>query len=140
MRDAIRLSDDGVLVRAWLAFLLSHVSKTAMAPEKNAPPPHLHATVPSPQLARALAIVEKARRRPRDLKRDQTLARVVEQLVAARTRVHMTQDEVAERMWTTASAISRLEAGRHTRPTLSTLEKYALAVGCRLDVRLISNP
>ena len=91
----------------------------------------------SKRLALAIATLEKARRRPRALARDRVLECVVAQLVAARTRARMTQDEVAERMWTTASAISRLEAGRHTRPTLSTLEKYALAVGCRLDIRLI---
>jgi len=93
----------------------------------------------SQQLAIALATLEKSRRRPRNLKRDRTLARVVAELVAARTRARMTQDEVAELMWTTSSAISRLEAGRHTRPTLNTLEKYALAVGCRLEVRLVDN-
>ncbi len=91
------------------------------------------------QLAIALATIEKSRRRPRNLKRDRTLARVVAELVAARTRARMTQDEVAELMWTTASVISRLESGRHTRPTLNTLEKYALAVGCRLDIRLIDD-
>ena len=91
------------------------------------------------QLAKALATLENARRRPHNHTRDRTLARVVAELVAARTRARMTQDEVAERMWTTASAISRLEAGRLTRPTLSTLEKYALAVGCRLEVRLVDD-
>jgi transcriptional regulator with XRE-family HTH domain len=44
---------------------------------------------------------------------------------------------VAERMGTTKSAISRLEAaGRHT-PSLATLKKYAAAVGCELQVKLI---
>jgi len=108
--------------------------------EKGPPTARLPAAGRSPHLAEALAKIENARRRPRNLKRDRTLARVVEQLVAARTRAHMTQDEVAELMWTTPSAISRLEAGRHTRPTLTTLEKYALAVGCRLEIRLVDGP
>ena len=44
---------------------------------------------------------------------------------------------VAERMGTTKSAISRLEsAGRHA-PSLATLKRYALAVGCDLQVKLV---
>ncbi|MDE2699717.1 MAG: transcriptional regulator, partial [Gemmatimonadota bacterium] len=37
-------------------------------------------------------------------------------------------------------AVARLEAsGRHKKhsPSLATLKKYAEAVGCRLDIRLI---
>jgi DNA-binding XRE family transcriptional regulator len=62
---------------------------------------------------------------------------VVNQMVEARSRAGLTQDAVAERMGTTKSAVSRLEAaGRHT-PSLATLERYANAVGCRLQVRLV---
>ncbi|MBK6865341.1 MAG: helix-turn-helix transcriptional regulator [Ideonella sp.] len=62
---------------------------------------------------------------------------VVDQLLKARTRAGLTQDVVAERMGTTKSAISRLEsAGKHT-PSLSTLRRYAQAVGCELQVRLV---
>ena len=62
---------------------------------------------------------------------------VVDQLLKARTRAGLTQDVVAERMGTTKSAISRLESvGKHT-PSLSTLRRYAQAVGCELQVRLV---
>ncbi len=62
---------------------------------------------------------------------------VVDQLLKARTRAGLTQDVVAERMGTTKSAISRLEsAGKHT-PSLGTLRRYAQAVGCELQVRLV---
>ena len=47
-----------------------------------------------------------------------------------------TQHEVAMRMWTTKSAVSRLESGRYARPTLDTVEKYALAVGARVEIRV----
>jgi transcriptional regulator with XRE-family HTH domain len=58
-------------------------------------------------------------------------------LLRARTKAGLTQDAVAERMGTTKSAVSRLEgAGKHA-PSLSTLRKYALAVGCELQVRLV---
>jgi DNA-binding XRE family transcriptional regulator len=62
---------------------------------------------------------------------------VAEQMLKARARAGLTQDAVAERMGTTKSAISRLEsAGRHT-PSLATLKRYALAVGCELQVKLV---
>ena len=59
------------------------------------------------------------------------------QMLKARAKAGLTQDVVAERMGTTKSAISRLEAaGRHT-PSLATLKKYAAAVGCELQVKLV---
>jgi DNA-binding XRE family transcriptional regulator len=59
------------------------------------------------------------------------------QMLKARARAGLTQDAVAERMGTTKSAISRLEsAGKHA-PSLSTLKRYACAVGCELQVRLV---
>jgi len=62
---------------------------------------------------------------------------VASQMLGARTKAGLTQDAVAERMGTTKSAISRLEsAGRHT-PSLATLKKYAAAVGCDLEVKLV---
>lgn len=62
---------------------------------------------------------------------------VVNQLLTARTKAGLTQDAVAERMGTTKSAISRLEsAGKHT-PSLDTLKRYAEAVGCELQVKLV---
>ena len=62
---------------------------------------------------------------------------VADQLLRARARAGLTQDAVAELMGTTKSAISRLEgAGKHA-PSLSTLERYANAVGCKLQVRLV---
>jgi DNA-binding XRE family transcriptional regulator len=63
--------------------------------------------------------------------------RVADQLLRARARAGLTQDVVAERMGTTKSAISRLEAaGKHT-PSLATLQRYARAVGCELKVKLV---
>lgn len=59
------------------------------------------------------------------------------QMLKARSRAGLTQDAVAERMGTTKSAISRLEsAGKHA-PSLATLKRYALAVGCELQVKLV---
>lgn len=62
---------------------------------------------------------------------------LADQMLKARARAGLTQDAVAERMGTTKSAISRLEAaGRHA-PSLATLKRYASAVGCELQVRLV---
>jgi ribosome-binding protein aMBF1 (putative translation factor) len=95
---------------------------------------------PSALLARNLADLTRNRRnsrRPsRALARDLTLQTLVADLVAARTAAGMTQQEVAARMWTTESAVSRLESGLVTRPTLNTIERYALAVSARVKIRV----
>ena len=89
-------------------------------------------------LARILASVtaERKKRRARTLKTDRTLQQLVADLVAARRAAAMTQEEVAARMWTTKSVVSRLESGKCTRPTLSTIEKYADAVGALVEIRV----
>jgi transcriptional regulator with XRE-family HTH domain len=74
--------------------------------------------------------------RLRALARDRTLQLLIADLAAARTAAGMTQQEVARKMWTTRSAICRLESGVGTRPNLSTIQKYALAVGPRVEVRV----
>src|SRR5574337_173381 len=62
---------------------------------------------------------------------------VANQMLRARSRAGLTQDAVAELMGTTKSAVSRLEsAGKHA-PSLATLKRYAKAVGCELQVRLV---
>lgn len=62
---------------------------------------------------------------------------LADQMLKARARAGLTQDAVAERMGTTKSAVSRLEsAGKHA-PSLATLKRYAQAVGCDLQVKLV---
>ena len=91
-------------------------------------------------LARNLASLQEERARKqriaRTFKSDRTLQMLVADLVAARTAAEMTQEEVAVRMWTTKSAVSRLESGVCTRPTLTTIEKYAVAVGASVEIRV----
>src|SRR5690349_15213103 len=62
---------------------------------------------------------------------------VASQLLKARSRAGLTQDSVAQRMGTTKSAVSRLEAAGKHAPSLATLKRYASAVGCDLQVRLV---
>ena len=58
---------------------------------------------------------------------------VARALIEARTRVGLTQSELAERMETTQSVVTRLESGR-ARPSTRTLEKFARATGTRLRI------
>jgi len=67
---------------------------------------------------------------------DFTLHLLTRELLFARTRLGMTQEDVARRMGTTKSAISRLESPTGHRPSLYTLERYAAAVNCDLVVSL----
>jgi predicted transcriptional regulator len=64
---------------------------------------------------------------------------LLDQLLKARARAGLSQAEVARRMGTHAPAVARLEGslgrGGHS-PSLSTLRKYAAAVGKKLVVRL----
>ncbi len=76
------------------------------------------------------------KRLTRALTTDRTLQALVADLVAARIAAGMTQEEVAARMWTTRSVVSRLESGVRTRPTLTTIERYAVAVGATVDIRV----
>jgi DNA-binding XRE family transcriptional regulator len=62
---------------------------------------------------------------------------VIREMIAARFKSGLTQEGGAELMETIKSAISRLEsAGKHA-PSLTTLKKYARAVNCRLEIKLI---
>ncbi len=89
-------------------------------------------------LARNLASVtgERKKRRARALKTERTLQLLVAGLVAARTAAGMTQEAVAARIWITRSVVSRPESGVCTRPTLSTIENYAVAVGALVEIRV----
>lgn len=59
------------------------------------------------------------------------------EMIAARMKSGLTQEAVAVLMETTKSAVSRLEAGGKHAPSLRTLKKYARAVGCRLEIKLV---
>ncbi len=57
------------------------------------------------------------------------------ELVELRRRSGLSQTQVAARMGTSQSAVARLEGG-DADVRLSTLERYAAAVGRQVDVRL----
>ncbi|TCZ51902.1 helix-turn-helix domain-containing protein [Roseicella aquatilis] len=61
---------------------------------------------------------------------------LVNALIEARTRAHLSQAEVAKRMGTTQAVVARLEGGG-TMPSTRTLERYAKATGHRLRIALV---
>ena len=60
---------------------------------------------------------------------------LVGELVGRRRALGLSQTEVAARMGTSQSAVARLEAAAGD-VRLSTLERYAAAVGRQIDMRL----
>ena len=57
-------------------------------------------------------------------------------LIEARARANLTQEEVAQRMGTTQTAVARLEGAR-SMPSTRTLERYAKATGHRLRIAFV---
>jgi transcriptional regulator with XRE-family HTH domain len=67
---------------------------------------------------------------------------LLKRMLTARKRAGLSQSEVAKKMGTKAPAVARLErsleTGSHS-PSVQTLRRYAKAVNCRLDIRLVSS-
>jgi transcriptional regulator with XRE-family HTH domain len=67
---------------------------------------------------------------------------LLREMLIARENAGMSQAEIASRMGTKAPAITRLESsltsGKHS-PSLATLKKYAEAVNCHIEIKLINN-
>jgi ribosome-binding protein aMBF1 (putative translation factor) len=57
-------------------------------------------------------------------------------LIKAREKAGLTQAQVARRMGTTQSVVARIESAQNP-PNLKTLERYAKAVGRRIEVKLV---
>jgi len=118
-------------LRLWeLAFLLSARARPTSAIYER-----------SRVLASNLASVteQRKKRRTRALTTDRMLQALVTDLAAAWAAAGMTQEEVSARMWTTKSVMSRLGNGV-CRPTLSTIEKYAVDVGALVEIRVRISP
>ncbi len=61
-------------------------------------------------------------------------------LLAARRQANLTQEQVAAKMGVSQPSLARVEAslGSHKHsPSLETLRKYAAAVNCKLEIRLV---
>jgi transcriptional regulator with XRE-family HTH domain len=68
---------------------------------------------------------------------------ILRELLQARQKAGLSQAEIAVKMGTKAPAVTRLESslssGKHS-PSIATLKKYAQALGCHLEIKLVSNP
>src|SRR5688572_16506535 len=62
----------------------------------------------------------------------------LDEILKARAAAGLTQADVATRIGTTQSAVARLESavGKHS-PSIATLQRYALALGYKLQLRLV---
>ena len=58
---------------------------------------------------------------------------LAEALIAARAAAELTQEQIAERMGTSRTAVARLEGGKGN-PSMKTLRRFAEATGTRLRV------
>ena len=67
---------------------------------------------------------------------------LLKRMLLARAHAGLSQSDVAKRMGTKPPAIARLErslsTGAHS-PSILTLSKYAEALNCRLDIKLIAS-
>ena len=63
---------------------------------------------------------------------------LLDEFLKARAAQGLTQAQVALKIGTTQSAVARMESGsgKHS-PSLATLSKYAEALGCKLEVKLV---
>ena len=65
---------------------------------------------------------------------------VLKQLKAAREKKGLSLAELSRRTGMESSALSELESGEHSDPTVATLVRYADAVGMRLEMSLSDAP
>jgi DNA-binding Xre family transcriptional regulator len=63
---------------------------------------------------------------------------ILASLKAAREAAGLSLADMHERTGIARGNLSRMENQKGSSPTLATLERYATAVGCRLEVRVVS--
>lgn len=64
-------------------------------------------------------------------------------LLAARMQAGLTQEQVAAKMGVSQPSLARVEASLGSRqhsPSLAMLRKYASAVDCKLEIKLVPQP
>jgi len=63
---------------------------------------------------------------------------LAEEIIKARSKARMTQAELARKIGTKSTAISRLESPNYGKASISMLKKVAQALGCELQIRFVS--
>ena len=63
---------------------------------------------------------------------------VLDEFLKIRAAKGFTQNQIAEKIGTTQSVIARLESGKGKHsPSITTLSRYAEALDCQLEIRLV---
>ena len=63
---------------------------------------------------------------------------VLDEFLKIRAAKGLTQNQIAEKIGTTQSVIARLESGKGKHsPSITTLSRYAEALDCQLEIRLV---
>lgn len=89
-------------------------------------------TIPFAELRKKWKKDPEFRKEYEALKPEFKLAR---ELIEARAKAGLSQSDVAERMGTSQPTVARLESGH--KPSLKTLERYAEAVGMKVEINLV---
>lgn len=67
---------------------------------------------------------------------------LLREMLRARNKAGLSQAQVAQKMGTKSTAITRLESsltsGKHS-PSLATIKKYLEALDCRLEIKITHN-
>ncbi|KUG25958.1 putative dna-binding protein [hydrocarbon metagenome] len=67
---------------------------------------------------------------------------LLREMLRARNKAGLSQTEVAQKMGTKSTAITRLESslssGKHS-PSLATIKKYLEVLNCRLEIKITHN-
>lgn len=89
-------------------------------------------TIPFAELRKKWKKAPEYQKEYEALKPEFKLAR---ELIEARAKAGLSQSDVAERMGTSQPTVARLESGH--KPSLKTLERYAEAVGMKVEINLV---
>ncbi len=71
-----------------------------------------------------------------ELEHNETEYQLISEIIQARVDQKITQKELAERIGTRQSNISRLESGNYN-PSLEFIEKVAVALGKKVEIHLV---
>lgn len=78
------------------------------------------------------------RQREQDYEEEQVNAEIARKIFELRTKAGLTQQELANRVGTSKSAISRLEDADYDGHSLSMLKRIAEALDKRIEIRFLS--
>jgi len=62
---------------------------------------------------------------------------IAEEILKARSKAKVSQAELARRIGTKSTAISRIESPNYGRASITMLKKITKALGCELQIRLV---